>query len=264
MKQRDYNISKLAFGDVMDSSASMNLAGVDAIAFTEMTQITPGTLKNVSDDNEIKDFENAENDKVDFSTIAKKGSKKYEFQIFNANLDNLILAFGGVKVGSGWQAPTNAYGGIEKSLIIISRSVSGLKTTRFFPRVKITAIQVGEYTGDATNDIKFSFTVLSPVDAVSGANFSDEYVYSRANAPITATYVATTGVLTFEAIDGFDSATDYEYTENAGVAWVDFATNPETITTSLTAVGMRVKENVSTDNRDAQWEASEILNVTIT
>ncbi len=263
MKQRDYNVSFVGFGDVLETSADLTPNGVDAITFQEMTNVTPGTLKNVSDENEITDFQNAEDDKIDFSVISKEGAKKFEFQVFDVDFQNLLLAFGGSVTDGYWKAPIATYGGIEKSLKIVSRSVNGIKAVKFFPRVKVTAMNVGEYTGDATNDIKFSVTILTPTDSSTSTTFSNELIYSKANPPMSATYVASTGVLTFDYIDGFGEATDYEYTEDAGGSWNNCATNPETITASLTAVGLRVKKYASSTMSEAQWQESTTLNVTV-
>ena len=260
-KVRDYNISYIGYGDVIDDTADLTAANIFSKSWTEIGNLVDDTIKDVAEEATETDFKNAENDKIDFSVISEEAVKKFEFATMNQKMSNKILAFGGSVTDGIWSAPVQAYNGIEKALIIISRSVDGKKAYKVFPRVKMTAMTVGEYNGTEVNAIMFKITVLSPQTS-AGVQFQNELNFFRAVAPVTATYTGTS--LTWDYVQGFDAATDYEYSEDSGSNWLACSANPQTVTGSLGSILLRTEAYTSSDLDEAQWQFSESLTVTET
>ncbi len=260
-KQRDYSIDGIYIGDVIDSSSNFTADNIDTSNYTEITNLVKDSIKNVSDEIALTDFTNAEDDQTDFSVVTEKPVKKYEFSTRDVDFQNLKLAFGGSTSEGVWSAPTDIYTGIEKSLLIISRPVNGVYSVKVFARVQIIGSRIGEYTNETANGLKFSVTILQPIDSSSGNKFTSELNYHKAIA-VTNTDVSTAEELGWDYVAGFDSADDYEYSDDDGETWTTCSSNPETELDAGTFL-LRVAGYSGIDD-EAQWVASDSISSVVT
>lgn len=262
MEATSYNVAGLFYGEVVDDK-NFDVTAIDMTNYKELAHIKGDTLKDVSDENSIVDFKNAEDDGVYFSVLSEKGTLKYEFETMEYNARNLILALGGSFENGVWKAPTEGYSGVEKSLILRTRAVNGIYQVLFFPRVNLTAMLIGAFNAADSNTIKFSWTVLEPKDAATNVYFSNRYIFHKSIPPTEGSYNSTSGELTFSVLSSFPNATEYQYSTDSGTTWTTLATNPETIATGQSEVLLRTAGYMSSDLSEAQWVASESFSLTI-
>ena len=242
-EKRFFGIYKVLLGDVQADGTMPDEADM-----VEVGELVYDSIAFDYEENSIVDIKNQETGKVDLSVVEEEGSKKFTFSTRNMKFENMILAFGGEVVDGVWNAPLNTYNGVEKALKVVLKAPTGLHAVTDFPRVNVIATFQGAVVENATTDIVFSCTALTPSNESTGEDQSMWQVYYKPAAPTNGVVDNTADTFAFDYVIGFTSASDYEYSIDGGSGYTDCTANPITGLTGAIAVGdllVRVKANTS-------------------
>ncbi|HUV00435.1 MAG TPA: hypothetical protein VMW32_05700 [Bacteroidales bacterium] len=189
----------------------------------------------------------------DFPYMSIPGSRdvSFKFNTRDFTVDMLVYAFGGTKISEDqWKAPilTTIR---TKAVRIVTGPGNDDKVMVFrIAKAYLAAALTGQMVKTDTGSIDFTVVPLVPQDA-NGDNLPPYWVdiifnpYLSPTVPVVDDETNTFG---WTAIDNYATATDYEYTIDAGVSYDACTANPQTgITGAIDAgdVGVRLKESAN-------------------
>ncbi len=257
MKKRIIGVEHIFYGDVLESGLMPDIGDM-----TEIGELLIDSVNVTKEDDTKTDIKNQETAQVDSSILSEIGAEIVNFATRNQRLSNLILAFGGSSTGGKWLQPVNAFRGREVSIKIIARNTDGTHGVLDFPKVKMTAKNQAELTETENATILFSCSMLTPKNESTGISQAPKYVYFQPSSPEIGVVDDVAKTFEFSPVTGFDTATEYEWSDDGGITFVDCTVFLINVTASgAIAIGdllVRAKE-VLTGDADSQHVAGFAL-----
>lgn len=257
MKKRIIGVKNIFYGDTLETGLMPDIG-----AMTEIGELLIDSVNITKEDDTKTDIKNQETAQVDSSILSEIGAEIVNFATRNQRISNLILAFGGSSVGGKWLQPVNAFRGREVSIKIITRETDGSHGILDFPKVKLTAKNQAELTETENATILYSCSMLTPKNESTGIDQAPKYVYFQPSSPEIGVVDNVAKTFEFTPVTGFDTATEYEYSDDGGNTFVDCTTFMIDVSSSgAIAIGdllVRVKE-ILTGDADLQHVAGFAL-----
>jgi len=238
-KKRQIGILHLYVSDPLETGLMPDIGDM-----TELGKIVVDSVDLAKEDDTITDIKNQETGDVDISILSDVGADKITFNTRDLNITNIIRSLGGSEVNGKWYEDASYFRGRDLAVKIISRSVEGLHWVVDYPKAKLTAKMISALTETETGSIMHTLTKLTPIDESTGIKQSPKQKYAQPQAPASGTVDNTTDEFLFELVPSFDTATEYEYSQDGGTSWNDVTANPITGLTGAISIGdllVRVK-----------------------
>lgn len=231
MVEKSYSLHKILIGTVNNDGTMPDIS-----TMTELTNVKPESLEFVKEDDTEEKIMNLETDIVENILISEIGALTFAFQTWKDDIANKQLAMGGELNADGEWGMDVGYKGVERSLILIGKSLNGLHSMMKFPRVNVKGSFIDPYTNSEPASIKMIFTVMQPTEAVISYNKTLLRKIYKGAAPINGIVDDVANTFGFAPLEHY-SITDYEYSKDNGVSFVDVVVNPITGLTGAISIG---------------------------
>jgi len=216
--------------------------------------IVPGSLARDDDEDTETILKSQETGETFADLLGEEGTKRFKFNTWNFDVDNLKLAMGGAVDTEGtWSAPIEAFRGNFYAMAYISRADedSELHTVIKYPKVSLKGMREGTQAEDDGDKIMFTATLYKPKDA-SGIKKPDRYIEKVPAAPVNAVIDDTADSMDWDYLQNWDAYADYEYSDDGGSTWTTCTAKPQTGFTGAIPIGdaqIRVKADTASDTK---------------